>query len=231
MRTGWATALAAILVAVGCGAEAGPAADISGTWWAVELDGEPIEIDHNTAELPWFEITGTTIGGNLGCNSGGGSYQLQGNRLLVSNLESEGELCGIPDGSEIMVPTERFIREMLTTGSGADVTVTEGTMTWTGAGHVVTFTSASGAPPSPTTVPPQDFDRLHCTPGVVVESRHPAGDISPEELAADVEPTTVRVEQGEPLQWWGYDDQGNVTVGVFLGDVPNPDYQVVTCSE
>ncbi len=65
---------------------------------------------------------------------------------------------------------------------------------------------------------------------MVVESRHLADGVSPEELAAEVEPTTVRVEEGGPLQWWGYDDQDNVTVVVFLGDVPNPDYQVVTCS-
>ncbi|MEM9656008.1 MAG: META domain-containing protein, partial [Actinomycetota bacterium] len=94
MRTGWATVLVAILVAVGCGDPAEPAVDISGTWWAVELDGEPIEIDRNTAEIPWFEITGSTIGGSLGCNSGGGSYRLRGNLLFVSSPDSEAQLCG-----------------------------------------------------------------------------------------------------------------------------------------
>lgn len=194
MGAGWAIVLILLGVTAGCGDSATPAFDITGTWWAVQLDGEPIEIDRNTTELPWFEISDSTIGGNLGCNDGGGSYRLQGNRLVASDLVSEAALCAIPDGSDVMVPTERILRELLTTGSGFDVTVDGDTMTWSGANHTIMFAAASGEPPPPTTAPQFDFDRLHCSPGVVVESRHPADGITPEELAVEIEPATVRVE-------------------------------------
>lgn len=230
MRVGWATVAMLLGLAAGCGDPATPALDVTGTWWAVSLDGEPIEIDRNTAALPWFEIGDSAIGGNLGCNDGGGSYRLEGNRLIASDLVSEAALCTIPDGSEVMVPTERILTELLTSDAGFDVTVAGDTMTWTGANHTITFAAASGEVPPPTTAPPQDFDRLDCSPGVVVESRHPADGISPEELATQIEPATVRVEQSQPLQWWGYDEEGSVTVGVFGGDGPDTDFQVVTCS-
>lgn len=229
MRAHIAAVLMILLVAVGCGAEEAPAVDIEGTWWAVQLDGEPIEIGRNTAEMPWFEITATSLGGNLGCNGGGGEYELRGDRLRVPSLVGTTELCGVPDGSEVMVPTETVLSWMLT--SGATVSVGEGSMTWTGAGgHTVTFEAAASEPPPPTTTAPQSFGLLQCAPGVVLETRHGADGVSPEDLAIQIAPATVRVEAGGPLQWWGYDAEGDVTVGVFLGDVPDPDYQVVRCS-
>ena len=228
MHTSLTIALVGLLALASCGDGEVPTSDIAGIWWAVELDGEPIEIGRNTAELPWFEIDASTIAGNFGCNAGGGSYRLQDTRLRVSNLESEQELCGIPDGSETMVPTERVLREMLAS-TGATVEVSDETMTWTGAGHTITFTAASGKPPPPTTAPQQEFDRLSCAPGVVVQYDRPVDGVSPEELAVEIEPATERVVGDGPLRWWGYDDQDEVTVGVFLEDVPDPDYQVVAC--
>lgn len=130
-----------------------------------------------------------------------------------------------------MVPTERILGQMLT-GGDFEVEVVGDMMTWSepGAGHIVAFRSADGEPPPPTTVAPTSFDRLRCGPGIVIESRHAADGITPEELAKQIRPETSRVEPGRPLQWWGYDVDGTVVIGVFLGDVPDPDYQVVTCS-
>ncbi len=229
MRAGLAAVLAVLLLTASCGAEEGPAVDITGTWWAVQLDDEPIEIGRNTAEIPWFKIDVSVLGGSLGCNQGGGEYELRGSRLRVTDLVSESMLCGSPDGSGAMVPTETILAWMLT--SGTEVTVDEGTMTWTGAGgHTISFEAAGSEPPPPTTEVPRSFGRLQCAPGVVVEARHGEDGATPQQLAMEAAPITERVEQDGPLVWWGYDDEGNVTVGVFLGDVPNPDYQVVTCS-
>ncbi|MFT7649027.1 MAG: hypothetical protein ACI8Y4_003783 [Candidatus Poriferisodalaceae bacterium] len=50
-------------------------------------------------------------------------------------------------------------------------------------------------------------------------------------MAQEAEPTTIRVEPGEPLQWWGHDTSGDVVVGVFLGDMPDADYQIVVCEQ
>lgn len=94
-----------------------------------------------------------------------------------------------------MVPTETILAWMLT--SGATVSLGEGTMTWTGAGgQTVTFEAAGSEPPTPTTAAPRSFGLLRCAPGVVVESRYRVDGISPEKLAAEIEPTTVRVESG-----------------------------------
>jgi heat shock protein HslJ len=228
--------LGLLLAAAGCGggappAPASPAIEIAGTWWARTVDGESIDVHVNTAEIPWFEITGQTIKGSLGCNRGGADYVLDGTVVVASQLESQAQLCSIPDGSDVMVPTERILRELLTSSAGFEVSVDGDTMVWTGAGHDISFQAASGEPPPPTTTPPQEFDRLRCAPGEVVETRYPDDGINPDQLAKEVEPTTVRVEQGSPLQWWGYDTNGNVVVGVFLGDVPDPDYQIVVCSQ
>jgi heat shock protein HslJ len=228
--------LGVLLAAAGCGdgapsAPAPPAIEITGTWWARHIDGEAIEVDVNTAEIPWFEITDQTIRGSLGCNRGGAAYVLHGTVIVASQMENTAQLCAIPDGSDVLVPTERILQELLTSSAGFEVSVDGDTMLWTGAGHKVSFQAATGEPPPPTTTPPQEFDRLRCAPGIVVETRHPDDGITPDQLAKEVEPKTVRVEQGRPLQWWGYDTNGNVVVGVFLGDVPDPDYQIVVCSQ
>ncbi len=226
-----ASIVVVLLTAAGCGNSASSDVDVTGIWWAEQLDGEEIEVGVNTAEIPWFEITDETIGGSFGCNGGGGEYSLDANVLIASDLASQAVLCAIPDGSEVMVPTELILQELLTVPGGFEVSIDGDTMVWTGAGHEVSFQAASGEPPPPTTVPPQNFDRLLCAPGVVVESRHGYDGSTPFELAKEAEPTAVRVERGGPLQWWGYDSKDDVVVGVFLGDVPDPDYQIVVCEQ
>ena len=78
--------------------------------------------------------------------------------------------------------------------------------------------------------PANSVGRLDCgDDGVLTEERFPDTGQRVEDLAADATPHLASVEEGDPLQWWGIDTAGEVVVGLFLGDVDEPDWQVVTC--
>lgn len=82
----------------------------------------------------------------------------------------------------------------------------------------------------PRSKPSQAIGRLDCGPGSMTELRVPDGGQTPERLAIEAEASVVRVEAGDPLQWWGLDQAGKVVVGVLLGDAGGADYQIFTCT-
>ena len=193
------------------------------------INGEPVEVGVNTAEPPWVAFTSTGVGGNLGCNSAGGPYTLDGDRLSTDFLDSETELCGIPDGNEEMVLSEQALTWLL---NGSEVSRDGDRLTMRGGPYTVVLVAADGPPPAsePEPEPQATFGPLDCGPGVVREQRHPDDGTPPEELAVEFEPATFVVEPGNPLQWWGFDTQGDVVVGVLLGDAgAESDYQILTC--
>jgi len=117
-------------------------ADIDGTWRMVEVNGGRVEVGVNTAEIPEITIDAGFLNGNLGCNNGGGEL-LQGEAILeAAFIERTAELCTIPDGGEVMVPTERTLVELL--GEGATVERSDDRMTWRGEAGSVTFDRIGG---------------------------------------------------------------------------------------
>lgn len=97
--------------------------------------------------------------------------------------------------------------------------------------RVVDFVASDGPPP-PTTVPEVDnssLGRLDCSPGVVVEQRVPHSGQDPVEIARATAPAVVEMESGQPLWWWGLNENGTVVVGLALGDADGADNQVWTC--
>ncbi len=105
-----------------------PQVDIDGTWRMIEVNGEPVEVGVNTIEIPEITIEAGFLSGQFGCNGGGAELQEAGERIKAFFVESEEELCTIPDGSDEEIATERILFEMLTEGAG--VLVNDGVMTW-----------------------------------------------------------------------------------------------------
>ena len=96
---------------------------------------------------------------------------------------------------------------------------------------VVDFEASDGPPPPSTAgeVDSSSLGRLACSPGVVVEERFPDTGQDPVEIAREAAPAVVEVESGQPLWWWGLNENGTVVVGLALGDSDGADYQVWTC--
>lgn len=103
--------------------------DIEGRWEMVEVNGEAVEIGVNTGVIPLIEIEAGFLSGTFGCNAGGGEVLFDGEVLRIAGLASTSHLCGIPDGSEEMVLTERTLVSMLES-EGASVTRNGEVMTW-----------------------------------------------------------------------------------------------------
>ncbi|MDB5673922.1 MAG: TetR family transcriptional regulator [Sphingomonas bacterium] len=75
----------------GCGGErlAAPLA-LNGTRWMIaSLDGRPVR----TARTTDIRFTGSRVQGNAGCNSFGGAYRLEGNRLSAAQVISTKMAC------------------------------------------------------------------------------------------------------------------------------------------
>ncbi len=85
----------------------------------------------------------------------------------------------------------------------------------------------------PSDIPPEDDDsslgRLECSPEAVVEERVPDTGQDPLEIAQASAPDVVEVQPGQPLWWWGLNQDGTVIVALALGDATGADYQVWTC--
>lgn len=97
--------------------------------------------------------------------------------------------------------------------------------------RLVDFEASDGPPPSTTILNADNssLDRLDCSPGTVVEERVPDSGQDPLDIARNAEDAVVEVEPGRPLWWWGLNEDGNVIVGLALGDMDGADYQVWTC--
>ena len=116
--------------------------DIDGTWRMVEVNGEQVEVDVNTAEIPEITIDAGFLTGNLGCNNGGAELLQDESTLEAPFIESTEELCTLPDGGEAMVPTERTLVQLL--GDGATVERRDDRMTWRGGAGTAIFDRIEG---------------------------------------------------------------------------------------
>lgn len=112
--------------------------DIDGEWEMVEVNGEPVVLGVNTEQTPIIEIQAGFLSGNLGCNGVGVELLLDGNRLRGSGLEGTAQQCGIPDGSEVMLLTERTLSSLLS-DPGAEITLIDDQMLWTRGGENAVF--------------------------------------------------------------------------------------------
>lgn len=111
--------------------------EIDGTWEMVEVNGEPVHVGVNTAVVPRLHIDAGFAAGTFGCNRGGAELLQDGATMLPSPIESEAELCSIPDGSEVMVLTERTLLALFESGFGIERIA--GRMTWSGDPGSVVF--------------------------------------------------------------------------------------------
>jgi heat shock protein HslJ len=116
--------------------------DIDGTWRMVEVNGDQVEVDVNTAEIPEITIDAGFLAGILGCNNGGGELLQDGSTLEAAFIESTQELCTVADGGDAMVPTERTLVQLL--GEGVTVERSDDRMTWRGEAGTVTFDRIEG---------------------------------------------------------------------------------------
>ncbi|MEL7157745.1 MAG: hypothetical protein AAFN30_14240 [Actinomycetota bacterium] len=78
--------------------------------------------------------------------------------------------------------------------------------------------------------PTSKIGRLDCDDRPVTEVVVPDVGQTPDDLAVEANPQTVRVQSDGPLQWSGLDGGGRVIVAVFLGDAENADWQIFTCA-
>lgn len=115
-----------------------PEVALDGTWQMIEVNGEVVEVGVNTIEIPEITIDAGFLR-RLGCNGGGAELLIEGS-MVRGVLESTTELCSIPDGSEILVPTERILVAMLESDDGAFVERGRDTMIWTKGGDALKFT-------------------------------------------------------------------------------------------
>ncbi len=113
--------------------------DIDGLWEMVVVNGESVLVGVNTEETPAIEIRAGFLSGNLGCNAVGVELLQDVDVLRAFGFEGTEELCGIPDGSDEMVLTERILRTMLESGDGVEVTRSNGQMTWLQGSNQVVF--------------------------------------------------------------------------------------------
>lgn len=115
------------------------ALDIDGVWRMVEVNGEAVAIGVNTSKTPEIEIQAGFLSGQLGCNRASAELLRDGTHLRSAGLESQAELCGIPDGSEEMVLTELTLRKMLESADGIELTRTDRQMIWVSGSNQVVF--------------------------------------------------------------------------------------------
>ncbi len=202
---------------------------IDGMWEAVELDGEPIEFGLTAAAPTYVDIDGRSFSGSFGCNNGGGTVDVDEDRLRFSEVFTELALC-LPESAMVV---EDALTSMFRV-DGPAFEIVGDRMTWTSTDHVITFRSVSG-PPTTTTAaaePARSWERfgLDCGDEWAAEDPRVPGDgVEPLEMAQRYEPDVVRVTSDMPLWWWGEDADGVPRVLVLGHDDGTNDYQVVHC--
>jgi hypothetical protein len=120
-----------------------PSVDMDGVWRMIEVNGEQVEVGVNTIEIPEVEIEAGFLSGRLGCTGGGAELLIEGARVRAF-LQSESQLCNLPDGGDEMVLTERVLSSMLESEVGFDVQRTGSTMVWQFGTELVLFELADG---------------------------------------------------------------------------------------
>ena len=239
-RGGPALVVSLVLASCGGGAalEQSPVGGLEGVWWLTSiLEGDRthiVEVGANTARQPWLEIT-DRLEGSAGCNhflSDG--FEFDGRRLHPGQTILTAALCRDPDeqGDDVMF-VERVFSSALWGERGIEVEWPEGrsggVMMWTNGAVRFVFTREDG-PPVPTThAPPFSVGRLDCTPFRVEEERIAGTADAPETILRDRVPSAIRIEPGEPLWWWGYDETDAVVAALAQGDITPIQYQLWTC--
>ena len=111
-----------------------------GDWRLASVNGEEIVVGVNTESPALITIDATSVSGDFGCNGGAAELiDLGDGRLQGQMLESEEQLCSIPDGSEEMVLSERAITSLLESAAGFTITGDSDQMTWSGTGFEAVF--------------------------------------------------------------------------------------------
>lgn len=121
----------------------GAGLDLTGRWSMVEVNDEPIVAGINTVNLPILSIDQDVIGGELGCNQGSAQYAITGNTVIGAGVAGEAQLCGIPDGSDTMVLSERALVGLLAAPDGFEVSITPTEMRWVGSAFEIVFSPVS----------------------------------------------------------------------------------------
>lgn len=109
-----------------------PAADITGAWRLVSVDGAATA----TERQPSLRLEGGRASGNGGCNAFGGDYTLQGDTLIADRVISTRMACISPDGAPDRMAQEQAF---LATLSRAQVARSGDQLTLRGA-HTLAFT-------------------------------------------------------------------------------------------
>lgn len=138
-----ATVLA--VVGTGCGAggddDTGGDASVDGLWVVVEIDGQPIVIGDNTADVPYVEIDGGALVGSFGCSEGSASLASSDVILSVESLTP-------PTGSCASVAVSFAENALLDVLGAPEIgfTLDDERMVWVAAGRQLIFEAASEPP-------------------------------------------------------------------------------------
>ncbi len=232
---------APLLIAVACGTPGVTGEETRGIWILESFSsgGSPqaVEVDVNTAQLPWVDLD-ETVQGQAGCNRfGAQSVEWSNGRLFASEVSSTAMYCGL-DGDQLM-RAEFALTGALTDPAGVDVNVDGNTMTWRSGNIELVFRSAPEPPPPTTSPPAQSAGRLDCSPGHVVETFIDHSDRDTEQILREEVPEVVRTEEDLEFAppappgwfWLGYDGDDKLIAFIARGDVEPPQYQLFTCSE
>lgn len=212
-------------------------ADIQGYWiletFATGGAAQAVDPGVNTRTVPWLEIT-DSISGNSGCNGFGnqpGEATLVGDILSAGEIFSELGRCLSEEPDVDVMQAEEAFQGIFRGDDPITVEVDGDEMTWSANGVTLVFTRSDGPPPT-TTLPPRiehANGRLVCGAGIVVETRVADNGQEPLDVAKEAAPGVVELIPGDPLWWWGVNEEGVVIVALALGDMVGADYQVSTC--
>jgi len=121
-----------------------PDRQLQGTTWVLEgiIDGDAVSSVPAGTPIPTLTFTGTDLTVDTGCNTGGGTYAVDGDGLAVSPLRLTRMACSEPAGNELERTVVRTLEGRLTFEIDADV------LTLTSGGRGLTYRAMDSGPPA-----------------------------------------------------------------------------------
>ncbi|MDQ3739059.1 MAG: META domain-containing protein [Actinomycetota bacterium] len=121
-----------------------PNRELEGTTWVLEgiIDGDAVSSVPTGTPIPTLTFTGDDLAVDTGCNTGGGTYSVDGDELTVSPLRLTRMACAEPAGNELERNVLRTVDGPLGFEIDADV------LTLTSGQRGLTYRAMDSAPPA-----------------------------------------------------------------------------------